>query len=61
MIGAVPPEQSEQFYTVLKVNGCTVKMLRLPNASHFGSIDGTPATRRAQNDALLDWMTRFVL
>ena len=56
-----PAEQSEQFYTVLKVNGCTTEMLRLPGASHFGSIDGSPATRRAQNDGLLDWMTRFVL
>jgi dipeptidyl aminopeptidase/acylaminoacyl peptidase len=56
-----PAEQSEQFYTVLKANGCIVEMVRLPNSSHAGSIMGAPAVRKAQNDALLDWMTRFVL
>ncbi len=55
-----PAEQSEQFYTVLKANGCKVEMLRLPGSSHDGSITGTPATRRAQNEALLEWMDRFV-
>ena len=56
-----PAEQSEQFYTVLKANGCPVEMLRLPASSHGGSIDGAPAVRRAQNDALLDWMNQWVL
>jgi dipeptidyl aminopeptidase/acylaminoacyl peptidase len=35
-----PPEQSEQFYTVLKANGCPVEMLRLPNSDHTGSMTG---------------------
>lgn len=56
-----PAEQSEQFYTVLKDNGCIVEMLRLPNSPHVGSIAGPPAIRRAQNEALLDWMNRYVL
>jgi dipeptidyl aminopeptidase/acylaminoacyl peptidase len=56
-----PAEQSEQFYTVLKANGCHVEMLRLPDSSHAGSCYGTPTTRRAQNEALLEWMNRFVL
>jgi dipeptidyl aminopeptidase/acylaminoacyl peptidase len=56
-----PPEQSEQFYTVLKVNGCTVEMLRLPNDAHGATIAGAPAARRAHNEALLDWMNRHVL
>lgn len=55
-----PAEQSEQFYTVLKANGCTAEMLRLPNSAHGGAITGSPASRRAQNQALLDWMQRFV-
>ncbi|MDA1330472.1 MAG: S9 family peptidase [Chloroflexi bacterium] len=55
-----PAEQSEQFYTVLKANGCIVEMLRLPNSSHGGSTVGSLETRRAQNEALLDWMNRFV-
>lgn len=56
-----PAEQSEQFYTVLKANGCTVEMLRLPNAPHAGSRTGAPFLRRAQNEALLDWMNKWVL
>jgi len=55
-----PPEQSEQFYTALKANGCTVEMLRLPESSHAGSIIGPPPIRRAQDKALLDWMNRYV-
>ena len=56
-----PAEQSEQFFTVLKANGCVVEMLRLPGSPHGGSLEGTPATRKAQNEALLGWMDRFVL
>jgi dipeptidyl aminopeptidase/acylaminoacyl peptidase len=56
-----PAEQSEQFYTVLKANGCIVEMVRLPNSSHAGSIMGAPAVRKAQNEALLDWMNRYVM
>ena len=56
-----PAEQSEQFYAVLKANGCTVEMLRLPNSPHAGSIGGLPILRRAQNEALLGWMNRYVL
>jgi dipeptidyl aminopeptidase/acylaminoacyl peptidase len=56
-----PAEQSEQFYAVLKANGCTVEMLRLPSSPHGGSIRGKPILRRAQNEALLEWMNRYVL
>lgn len=55
-----PAEQSEQFYSVLKANGCTVEMVRLPGSAHGGSIDGPPVIRRAHNEALLDWMGRYV-
>ncbi len=56
-----PAEQSEQFYAVLKANGRVVEMLRLPGSSHVGSKFGDPAIRRAQNQALLEWMNRYVL
>jgi len=56
-----PPEQSEQFYTVLKANGCIVEMLRLPHSPHAASLNGALAVRRAHNEALLDWMNKFVL
>jgi hypothetical protein len=36
-------------------------MLRFPNTSHGGSARGPIGHRRAQNEALLDWMNRYVL
>lgn len=56
-----PPVQSEQFYTALKANGCTVEMVRFPGASHGASISGAIPVRIAQNACLLDWMDRYVL
>ena len=56
-----PAEQSEQFYTVLKANGCTVEMLRQPGGSHGASIIGKVNLRRAHNDAMLEWFGRYVL
>lgn len=55
-----PAEQAEQFYTVLKVNGCPVEMVRLPTMPHAGAINGAPKMRRAQNAALLAWMNQYV-
>jgi len=55
-----PAEQSEQFYTILQVNGCPVEMLRLPGSAHAGSIEGTVAVRRAHNAALLAWLDHYV-
>ena len=40
-----PAEQSEQFYTVLKANGCVVEMLRQPGGSHGASINGALSLR----------------
>ena len=56
-----PAEQTEQFFTVLRVNGVPAEMLRFPGTSHGGSIIGPIGHRRAQNDALLAWMNRHVL
>ena len=56
-----PAEQGEQFYTVLKANGCTVEMLRQPGGYHGASISGAVNLRRAHNDAMLDWFARYVL
>ena len=55
-----PAEQGEQFYTVLKANGCTVEMLRQPGGSHAASIYGAVKLRRAHNEAMLDWFGRYV-
>jgi len=56
-----PAEQSEQFYTTLKANGCITEMVRLPNSIHAESIVGNPVVRRVQNEATLEWMNRYVL
>ena len=56
-----PAEQTEQFFTVLRVNGVRAEMLRFPGTPHAGSIFGPIGHRRAQNDALLEWMNRYVL
>lgn len=56
-----PISESEQFYAVLKANGCPVEMVRHPNASHGGSIVGPIPARRSHNEALLGWMKRYLL
>ncbi|GAB1823747.1 S9 family peptidase [Herbidospora sp. RD11066] len=56
-----PAEQTDQFYTALKIIGVPTEMLRFPGSSHGGSVIGPIGHRRAQNDALLDWMSRYVL
>lgn len=55
-----PSEQSEQFYAILKSRGVTAEMLRFPGTSHGGSLFGPITHRRAQNEALLDWMDRHL-
>ena len=52
-----PAEQTEQFFTVLRVNGVPAEMLRFPNTSHGGSVRGPIGHRRAQNEALIDGRT----
>lgn len=56
-----PAEQTEQFFTVLRVNGVPAEMLRFPNTPHAGSVLGPITHRRTQNEALLEWMSRHVL
>ncbi|MFZ0217412.1 MAG: S9 family peptidase [Candidatus Dormiibacterota bacterium] len=56
-----PPEQSEQFYATLTLAGCPVEMLRLPGVPHAGAINGPLPIRRAQNEALVEWMDRWIL
>lgn len=55
-----PPEQSEQFYTVLKAEGCPVEMVRFPGGGHMMAVMGSPEMRKVQNEALLEWMDRYI-
>ncbi|MEO1288874.1 MAG: S9 family peptidase [Chloroflexota bacterium] len=56
-----PPEQSEQFYTVLRANDCIVEMLRQPAGSHGGSIRGPIPLRKANLNAKLNWFNQYIL
>ena len=56
-----PPEQSDQFYAILKEVGCTVEMLRMPPTPHSGSGIGPLEIRETQNLAIIDWFDRFIL
>ncbi len=55
-----PPEQSEQFYTVLRDVGCEVEMLRMPGSPHSGSAIGPLEIREAQNRAYLEWFGKYI-
>ena len=55
-----PAGQAEQFFAHLKANGCVVEMLRIPGEPHVASITGPIRAQKAQNDALLEWMRRYV-
>ena len=54
------PAESEQYYRAIRSNGVTTEMLRMPNASHAGSFVGPVPARLAQNEALVDWFTRYL-
>ena len=56
----VPPFQAEMFHSALREIGCPTDMVRLPGASHAGSTFGSPAVRRGQEEALLEWMDRYL-
>ncbi|WP_327586921.1 prolyl oligopeptidase family serine peptidase [Nonomuraea sp. NBC_00507] len=57
-----PPATSEEYYSLLRMHGCTTEMLRMPVTPHSGSLElGSPITRVAQNEAVLEWLNRFVL
>lgn len=55
-----PAGQAEQFYAHLKANDCIVEMLRIPAMAHVASISGPIKVQQAQNDALLDWMIKYL-
>jgi dipeptidyl aminopeptidase/acylaminoacyl peptidase len=55
-----PMEQAEQFYTVLKHNGCEAELLRLNNCNHAAQMFGPPPLRRVRMDAMKDWFARHI-
>lgn len=55
-----PMAESEQFFRALHDVGCPTALVRLPGAAHLGGAVGSLAARVGQNQALLEWITRFV-
>lgn len=55
-----PPTQSFELHSVLRSLGRTSEVLMLPNSFHAGSMLGAPAVRLAQDEALVEWMERWL-
>jgi dipeptidyl aminopeptidase/acylaminoacyl peptidase len=56
----VPISEAEQFHRALQDAGCATELLRIPGCSHLGDSLGPSSARRAQNQALLDWFSRYL-
>jgi len=55
-----PPAQAWAMHRVLCRKGTTSEVLVLPHSSHEGSTYGPPSGRLAHDDALVEWMTRWL-
>jgi dipeptidyl aminopeptidase/acylaminoacyl peptidase len=55
-----PMQQAEEFYTALRVAGCTVELLRLSHCKHGTQMAGPPALRRFRMNAIKDWFDRHM-
>ena len=55
-----PPAQAWAMHRALCVRGTTSEVLVLPHSSHEGSTYGPPSGRLAHDDALVEWMTRWL-
>jgi dipeptidyl aminopeptidase/acylaminoacyl peptidase len=55
-----PPSQAWGMHRVLHTVGTPSEVVVLPGASHDGSTYGSPAVRRAQNAAMVDWLHRWL-
>lgn len=55
-----PPEQAQQFFSMLRRNGVTSELLLFPDESHELSRSGAPRHRLERFEAVLDWHDRFL-
>ena len=53
-------EQGEHLFTLLRLCGKEVEMLRFPAESHELSRAGSPLHRVLRFEAILEWFARFV-
>lgn len=55
-----PMEEAEQYYTVLRRNGCDAELLRLKGCKHAAEVVGATDLRRARVSAIRDWLHRYL-
>lgn len=55
-----PPTQAFELHRTLHALGRTSEVLVLPGCAHEGSTYGPPVARLAHDDALVDWMRRWL-
>jgi dipeptidyl aminopeptidase/acylaminoacyl peptidase len=53
-------EQGEHLFTLLRLLGKDVEMLRFPNESHELSRSGSPVHRVQRFEAILEWFGRYL-
>jgi dipeptidyl aminopeptidase/acylaminoacyl peptidase len=53
-------EQGEHLFTLLRLHGKEVEMLRFPAESHELSRSGSPIHRVQRFDAILEWFGRYL-
>ena len=56
-----PPSQSFELHRALHAHGTPSEVLMLPGEAHEGTTYGSPAARLAHDDALVEWMERWLL
>jgi len=56
-----PSTQAWSMHRVLCAVGTPSEVLTLPGSPHEGTTYGPPLGRLAHNEALVEWMTRWVL
>jgi dipeptidyl aminopeptidase/acylaminoacyl peptidase len=56
-----PPTQSFELHRALHAHGVPSEILVLPGEAHEGTTYGSPAARLAHDDALVEWMERWLL
>jgi len=53
-------EQGEHLFTLLRLQGNDVEMLRFPGEGHELSRSGSPVHRVQRFDAILEWFGRYL-
>lgn len=53
------PEQAEQLFTILRLKGRDVELVRFPGEGHELSRSGSPAHRVMRFEVILEWFGRF--